>query len=280
MPKYKVFIQSNNRQLFGARIAKFALEKHASKPIAVEILNVDELPIFQAFVGTSYLFTTQAERTYQLDDLQSFTLSRFMPPARMEYKGRAVVIDPDIFAQVDIRGLLEKEMGEHAILACTKKNAWDSSVMLLDCAKLRHWKLDDILKRLVSHEVDYSTIMTLCNEDVGELSREWNSLDKLSENTKMLHTTARLTQPWKTGLPVDFTRNKMPKFFGIIPREPIHKLLGRYPTRYQPHPDKNIERFFFDLVQNARSAGVISKKEIQSEIASGNIRNDFFTLMT
>lgn len=262
--------------MLGARLAAFAVEKHASKPIEVEILNVDELAPFQQFAETRYLFNATHERTYKADDLQSFTLSRFMPPERMGYRGRALVIDPDIFAAADVGELLERDMGNHAVLACRKKDASDSSVMLLDCAKLTHWKIENILQQLRDHSTDYTTIMTLKNENVGELSRDWNSLDTLTPETKMLHTTNRLTQPWKTGLPIDFTRNKMPKLFGLIPREPIHKLLGKYPTHYQPHPDKNIEEFFFGLAQNALDEGYIQREEIQSLIDQAFLRQDFF----
>jgi hypothetical protein len=274
----KVFIQANNRQLFGARLAKFALEKHASRPINIEILNVDELLVFRAFVGKSFRRGHEI-RTYTLDDLQSFTLSRFMPPELMGYDGRAVVLDPDIFALADIWKLLGKDMQEYVVLACPKKNAWDSSVMLLDCAKLTHWDIGDILERLASHKLNYTTLMTLAKEDVGELTRDWNSLDILSEETKMLHTTERLTQPWKTGLPIDFTRNRMSKLFGIIPREPIHKLIGKYPTYYLPHPDKTIEEFFIALAREAYQAGVFSKEEIEKEICAKHVRRDMLNLI-
>ena len=90
----------------------------------------------------------------------------------------------------------------------------------------------------------------------------------------MLHTTNRLTQPWKTGLPIDFVINPMPKYFGIIPREPIHKLLGKYPTHYKPHPNKKIETFFFTLLKEAVTAGAVSKDEILESINSDNIRKD------
>jgi len=273
----QVFIQSNNKQLFGAQLAKFALEKNASKPINVEILNVDELPIFKKLNGKEYLFNQKETRVYDATDLQYFTLTRFMPPECMRFSGRAVVIDPDIFALADIHTLLERDMEEHAILACPKKGAWDSSVMLLDCKKLPHWRIAGIIERLVTKEIDYTTTMTLRKERVGELERVWNSLDELNGYTKMLHTTNRLTQPWKTGLPIDFTRNKMKRLFGIIPREPIHKLLNKYPTHYQQHPNKNIETFFFELTKDALRQRAITKDYVQSEIESGHVRPDLFT---
>ncbi|MCI0542514.1 hypothetical protein L0Y69_02025 [bacterium] len=277
----KVFIQANKKQAFGAKIAQFAIERNLKKDtsIQIEIMVVEEIPAFQNFVGKEYFFNKKLglKRTYTFDDLQAFTLTRFMPPELMGFSGKVVVIDPDVFALVDITDLFELDMGNHAILAPRKKDAWDTSTMLLDCEKLDAWKIDNIIGDIVSGRRDYNTWITIREEkNVGELSRRFDDLDLLTPETKMLHTTGRLTQPWKTGLPIDFTRNKMPKLFGIIPREPIHKLLGKYPTHYQPHPDKNIEKFFFDLLKEALHAGAVKREQIEQEIAAGNVRKDIF----
>jgi hypothetical protein len=50
--------------------------------------------------------------------------------------------------------------------------------------------------------------------------------------------------------------------------------LGRYPIRYQPHPDKNIERFFFSLLHDALTAGAVTSAEVLSEISAGHVRPD------
>lgn len=275
MPQ-KVFIHTNNKQLIGAKLAQFAIERGLPKrsPIEVEILNVDSLTVFKDFIGKKYLRNGK-EVAYDPNDLQSFTLSRFMPPEQMKYGGRSIVIDPDIFAIRDITPLMNMELGNAPVAACRKKDAWDSSVMVMDNAQLAHWKISDFLKALGNKQVDYAEIISLKFEpEVKELSRDWNSLDALTPATKMLHTTNRLTQPWKTGLPIDFTVNPMPKILGIIPREPIHKLLGKYPTHYQPHPDKKIEAWFLKLVADALKAGAVTRKEIEKEISSGNVRKD------
>ena len=272
----KIFIQANTKQLLGAKIAKYALEKHRQNPASftVEILNVDEMPLFKKYAGMEF---RRGKETRSLDpeDLQFFTLSRFMPPERMGYTGKAIVIDPDIFALVDMSELFDFDLKGNAIAACRKKDAWDSSVMLLDCGALKHWSIEKILEDLSSSKADYNDVMTLRNEHVSELPRIYNSLDVLTPETKMLHTTGRLTQPWKTGLPVDFTRNDPGKLFGIWPRIWDLKLRGKWPTTYQPHPDKNIEKFFFELAQKARSDDAISLEEINREISAGNVRKDF-----
>lgn len=273
-----VFIQANNKQLFGARLAAFALTMTAkdARAFHIEILNVDSLSPFAHVHGKTFKRWGQLIDASEAD-LQSFTLSRFMPPELMGFQGRAIVIDPDIFALSDIGELFSLDMQGRAIAACAKKGAWDSSVMLLDCAQLSHWRIKDLLHDLYSHERDYDEIMMLAREgSVLELSRDWNSLDALPPSARMLHTTNRITQPWKTGLPVDFKRRPLPKIFGIIPREPLLRVLGKYPMTYQRHPDPDIETYFFKLVARALQANTISRTEIQHEIERGHVRQDLW----
>jgi hypothetical protein len=274
----KIFIHTNNKQNIGAVLSKFSFEKASGdKKVEVGFINVDNHPAFKVFAGKAYKRKGQ-KVIYDPNDLQSFTLSRFMPPELMNFQGRALVVDPDVFAIQDATPLLSLDMQGKAIAACRKKDAWDTSVMLLDCKKLKHWKIESTLKDLEEDRVDYADLMTLKREDAStilEIPRIWNHLDTLTDETKMIHMTNRLTQPWRTGLPIDFTINPLPKIFGIIPREPIHKLLGKYPTKYQPHPDINIEKYFFRLTKEALNTGTISTEDIRDEITKGNVRKDF-----
>ena len=244
--------------------------------ITVHIINVDEINEFKDFAGKTY-FRNGKLLTYDPNDLQSFTLSRFTPPEHMNFQGRAIVIDPDIFATGDISAFMNMDLEGNSIAACRKGDAWQSSSMLLDCAKLTHWKIADTLSKLEKKELDYSDIMGLKKEThIKEIPSIWNSIDHLDSETKLLHTSNRITQPWSTGLPIDFTPTPMPKLFGIIPREPIHKLLGKYPTHYKKHPDNNIEEFFLKLVKDAVNAGVLTKDMLEKEIYANRMRKDIF----
>lgn len=274
----KVFIHTNNMQGIGAKLAKFAIESNlpSNSPISVEILNVNNRPEFQDFVGKKYLRLGK-EITYRLDDLQSFTLSRFMPPELMNYEGRSIVIDPDIFALTDITPLMNMDLQGKPLAACKKNDSYDSSCMVMDNEKLTHWKIKDFLSALAKKQIDYIEISTLKIEpEITELSRVWNDLDNLTPNTKMIHMTNRITQPWSTGLPIDFTLTPMPKIFGVIPREPIHKLLGKYPTHYKKHPNSEIENLFFELLNKAVKNKTITTEELEREIHHKRMRADIF----
>jgi hypothetical protein len=278
--KNTVFIQANAQQMLGAKVARFSILKHLrdKDSLDIKILDVGTMPIFTNLIGKTYKRNGRT-LTYTQDDLQGFTISRIMPPKLMGYQGLAVVIDPDIFFLTDVNELFQMDMQGRAI-ACTRyheKNEWESSLMLLDCAKLTNWIPEELLQKFVDNKLDYLDIVRLRMVDpktILEIPRYWNSFDKLTPETKVLHTTKRLTQPWKTGLPIDFTPSPMPKIFGIIPREPIHKLLGKYPTHFEKHPRADVEKFFLALVKESLEAGVISKAEIEEEINQGNVRKD------
>ena len=68
------------------------------------------------FEGRKFL-RAGAWRAWENADLQSFTPVRFTPPKLMGYQGRAIVIDPDVFAVGDVNELFERDMEGKAILA-------------------------------------------------------------------------------------------------------------------------------------------------------------------
>src|SRR3989344_494338 len=99
-PTYTLFIHTNRKQLFGAKLGKYSFEQGAGalRTFDVRFIIVEDMPLMQEFVGVESLVSPEETRTYTFDDLQSFTLARFAPPELSGYQGRAIVIDPDLFA--------------------------------------------------------------------------------------------------------------------------------------------------------------------------------------
>ena len=92
--------------------------------------------------------------------------------------------------------------------------------MLLDCAKLTHWKVEEAFNEMFEFKRDYMKWVCLKYEDpatIGLFENEWNDFDHLTEKTRMLHTTKRRHQPWKTGLPVDFLAAR-PTLYSLLDR--------------------------------------------------------------
>ena len=283
-----VFIHTNERQILGALVGSYALKRNSRNgdKFDVKVIHTKDYPFLRAHEGQVFL-RDGVERVWRYDDLQSFTPLRFMPPELMGYQGRAVITDPDIFAVGDIYDLLTRDMGGKAIMCRMRggakkiMGAYASSVMLLDCAKLTHWRTEEQFNELFERKRDYMPWISLKLEDpetIGLFEKEWNDFDKLTPQTKMLHNTKRKTQPWKTGLPVDFTpaeRTRAFPPFGWLMRV-RRKFFGEYGLLgdYVRHPDPNQERLFFALLRECLEKGIVTEDMLHEEMRQNHVRHD------
>lgn len=284
-----VFIQTNHKQITGALVAEYALRRYSrhNDRFEVRILDTRDYPMFAAHEGREYL-RDGVHRVWLNDDLQSFTPTRFMPPKEMGFEGRAVVIDPDIFAAADIWDLLSRDMQGKAIMCRMRSGpkglvdkCMASSVMLLDCAQLQHWDAQAKFEAMFRFEQDYQPWICLKEEDresIGFFEPEWNDFDRFTTDTRMLHTTRRRTQPWKTGLPTDWRPAERFRLFPPLAwvLRARRRLFGEYALlgNYKQHPDPNQEWFFFALLKECLEEGRISEGFLREEMARNHLRHD------
>ncbi|MEO7601848.1 MAG: hypothetical protein ABIS39_01085 [Sphingomicrobium sp.] len=277
--KRAVFIQTNDKQLLGAKISAHSYKRNSKRPDSfdVHIMRAEEFPRLMQ-EGQSILRAGHI-RDWDPDDLQSFTPTRFAPPKLMGYEGRAVVTDPDCFGVGDVADLFDRDMGGKAVMAVArpghnKRNDYvATSVMLLDCAKLTNWDPDKDLDDLFAKRFDYIDWIELKRqpaETVGLLESEWNSFDRLTPDTKILHTTKRRTQPWKTGLPVDYTLRE---------RGPLDFLRRWKRRRYDQHPDRNQEAMVYSLLAEMVDQEIVTRQEIVAAMAANHVRHDSLEAM-
>jgi len=285
---YCVFIQANHKQMLGAIVAEYALRRNSrnNDKFDVRIMRYEDIPVFREHEGDVFL-RDGGKRVWVRNDLQSFTPSRFLPPQLMGYSGRAAVIDPDVFALGDVWELLSRDMHGKAIMCRPKsgnkgkRGCLATSVMLLDCARLPHWKFAEQFNAMFEFKRDYMKWVCLKYEDpetIGLFENKWNDFDHLTDQTKMLHTTKRKHQPWKTGLPVDY---RPADSFRLFPprhwlRRTRRALFGDYGLlgTYGKHPDSNQENFFFGLVQECLEQGVITEAQLRDEMRWNHLRHD------
>jgi hypothetical protein len=154
---------------------------------------------------------------------------------------------------------------------------WATSVMLLDCAKLAHWRWDEQIDAMFAGRMDCTPWIQLADEPqdtIGELPEVWNSFDKLEADTRLLHRTERLTQPWKTGLPIDFNMNfqspsgRLRRWWrqrGVLPAR-----------RLQLHPEARQAAFFFSLIKECLATGQVSEDFVRRAVAAQDVRPDVF----
>ena len=288
-----VFIHTNHRQTIGALVSQYSLTRNSAnnERFDVRIIHTKDFPFLHAKEGQVFL-RGGIKREWQMEDLQSFTPLRFMPPELMGYQGRAVVIDPDIFAVSDIWELLNRDM-KGAAIACRprsaskgKRGCLASSAMLLDCAKLTHWRCEEQFNELFEFKRDYMKWICLHLEDpdtIDLFETKWNDFDHLGPDTRLLHNTKRKTQPWKTGLKVDFNPPEKPSripFHGWYNRT-RRRVLGDYALlgSYKAHPDPNQERFFFGLLRECLDKGIVTEDMLRQEMSQNHVRHDAFEVL-
>jgi hypothetical protein len=288
-PKPCVFIHVNHKQILGAHVGMHSFRRFSENndKFDIKFIETRDHPFLAAKEGEEFL-RNGVNRAWHMNDLQSFTPLRFMPPELMGYKGRALIIDPDVFAVSDIWELLTRDMQGKAILCRPRSRVskdingpMASSVMLLDCAKLTHWKAEEQFNEMFEGKRDYKKWITLQYEDrasIGLLEKNWNDLDVLNQRTRLLHTTKRWTQPWKTGLPVDFMPADKFKWFPPLGWL-LHlrrKLFGDYAFlgHYKAHPDKNQEDLFFGLLSECLENGSVTPEMVKNEMLQNHVRRD------
>jgi hypothetical protein len=283
-----VYIHTNDKQYIGALVAQHSMRRNSrhADQFAVQILHTRDHDFLRRRHGQQYLRRGGAQ-LWRFDDLQSFTPLRFMPPELMGYAGRAVVVDPDVFAVGDVWELLARDMDGAAIMARLHWSAkdpsgpWASSVMLLDCARLSHWRCEEHFEELFAFKRDYQAWMNLELEPAGAiavLEPEWNDFDRLTPDTRLLHNTRQETQPWKTGLPVDFLRPDKPKGLRGLPMvDRLRRtIFGEYAFlgTYERHPDPAQERLFFGLLRECLEQGIVDDALLRSAIRDHQVRPD------
>lgn len=290
-----VFIHTNDKQILGARVGAHLLKARSKSPESfdVRLLRLEQTPHLHRREGEPYLRKGRAA-IWRNDDLQSFSPLRMRVPQEMGYRGRALVIDPDVFAIGDVCELLESDMRDKAILCrhvaegyrANGNRFYASSVMLLDCARLEHWRWDEQIDALFQGRLDYGPWIGLLLEDpesIGEVGPQWNHFDTLTADTKLLHNTERSTQPWKTGLPVDFDTTFDKTADRRLRAGWIRRKLSdwgwtqapsRKPAHYRPHPDARQETLFLEAVRECLRLGVFDETFVKHEIAMKHVRAD------
>ncbi len=294
-----VVIHTNDQQLVPALVSAHSLKARSKSPecFDVRILRLEETPQLLRREGQTYLLWEGTKpKVWRTSNLQAFSPLRRMVPALLGFTGRALVIDPDVFAVGDVWELLSRDMHGKAIL-CRRRThpradrlVHSSAVMLLDCEKLTDWDWDRDLDRIFAHELPLDAWLALEDvppEQIGLFEDEWNDLDTLTDGTKLLHTTVTLTQPWKTGLRA--TRHSLaPQVFMSREWRRVRAARWRAPARgrpvedtvtYQPHPDPRQEALFFALMKECLADGGITEKTIRVAMRKHWLRKDALEML-
>jgi hypothetical protein len=284
-----VFIHTNHKQYIGAIVSMHSMRRNSANPDAFDVKLIEyeaHKDFFKKYEGRSYSRDGDS-RVWDPEDLQSFTPLRFMPPELMGYEGRAVVVDPDVFAVGDVWELFSRDL-EGGAIGCRQRGTpphYASSVMLLECSKLRHWKLEKDFDALFTGQREYKKWMNLGYEDpatIKLIEPEWNDFDKLTPRTKMIHNTRRKTQPWKSGLPVDFIPAESNLMNPVMLLNRLRrKLFGTYAFlgNYKEHPDERQTQLFFGYLKECLENGLVDEATVKQHMDANHVRHDAFEVL-
>ena len=191
----QVVIGTQPNQYLAERVLEHSIRKSASKP--VEIHRVHQTR--ESVGGTRFGFV------------------RFTVPSLCGYRGRAIYLDADQVAIGDIHeladelqepfavGLVRKLEGTFAGRPVEQRN--ETSVMVLDCAKLTAWNPEKIFDPVIPNDaplapgqIHYRDFMRLAWIDpalVQEIDPRWNHYNMVRPDTKLVHFSHVREQPWK-----------------------------------------------------------------------------------
>jgi hypothetical protein len=291
--KPTVVIHTNDQQMVAALVSAHSLKSRSKSPhlFDVRFLRLEETPhLYKRNNQTFVLWDGDAPSVWRRSDSQSFAPLRRLVPALLGFQGRALVIDPDIFAIGDVYELLSRDMGGRAILCRERPERHEgrrwyySSVMLLDCSKLTHWQWEREIDELFTGQRRLGPWLWLLDESpeqIGSIEEEWNHLDTLTEKTKLLHNTEVPTQPWKTGLRADYYQYAP---HGLVWLKALKRLARRMVAQdrtvyYQPHPDPRQEQFFFALLRECVEQGSITAPFLRKAMRKNHLRKDAFAIL-
>jgi hypothetical protein len=146
-----------------------------------------------------------------------FGFVRFCIPAMFDFQGRAIYMDADQLVLSDVRDLDESLDADHAVALVQQPEGLfagqpveprnETSVMVLDCEKLKPWDPDHLFENVVPNhatlrpgQVHYKDFMRLAWLDpavLQPLDPRWNHYNIVRDDTKLVHFSHVREQPWK-----------------------------------------------------------------------------------
>ena len=240
----KVFIGSGEASVIECRTAIHSLRKHTKRDLDIYVFNGTHNAV-RLNDGEPFLAPMSLKVKYQ--NITEFSLYRYLIPELCNFQGRAIYIDSDTVCLSDIGELFDTPMGDADFLAkyeaYSGEKLWGLSVMLIDCERCR-FDLEKIVEEIEAGlytMTDFSCMgprfLAHHPYQIGRLDPDWNVFDRSDQQTKLIHYTNLLAQPWK----------------------------------YPNHPHGEL---WFRYFNEARAAGYVTDEDIRLGMMRAYVRND------
>jgi mitochondrial fission protein ELM1 len=188
-PPVRIFLGTQDEQYRAERIFFYAIER------VRDPARTYEVHVMKNLAG----FNRKGWRT-------GFTNYRFAIPDFAGRTGKAIYNDVDQIYTADPALLFDLDLGEHGYLAVS---ASDTSVMLLDCARMAEWWTH--VAAVTQTKAQLLAPIKARPELWGPLDAGWNARDMefVEGRSMLLHYTAMHTQPWHP-FPKDYSYRAHP----------------------------------------------------------------------
>lgn len=177
-----VYVGCEPPQALAARVLEHSILRHTNHPVRIKRLD-----------------QCVSREKSSVPGRTPFSMQRFWIPELNQFQGTAVYLDSDMLVYHDIRELLSLRNPDAAVSSAGVRPGSDRrpqySVMVIDCKRAR-WDAD-LIQRLASKEYE-STMFQFEFEPSKDmcLPHQWNSLEYLDADTRLVHFTDMDRQPW------------------------------------------------------------------------------------
>lgn len=219
----RIFIGSSVNNLIEQKVYCYTLKQHTQHPIDFNI--IDGLNGCVTNLTTGEVKQLPADISQHIPGATAFSLARWAIPEWCDYQGKAIYCDSDQIAMDDIAELWNFDLEDSFCALVPIKaakchphyvrhflqdylKAEDtyhlSSVVLMDCEKASAWSLDKLVRLIEDNAFTLEDLMQLTapfrnyfNISLKTLPSEWNHLDIVCPDSKIVHFTNLSTQPWR-----------------------------------------------------------------------------------
>ena len=235
-----VYIGTEDDQLIPQKVLEYSIHKNAKTPVKIRAVKQE----MERVGGTNFGFV------------------RFLIPKLNNYQGKAIYLDADQLVFTDINELGSVLDSEHSIGLVNQPQGTfgkkivgqhnQTSVMILDCEKLKSWNPDTMFEQVVpnrtelqSNQIHYRDFMMLSWFDqtqIQPLDPVWNHFNIVEPDSKLTHFSHVRSQPWKN------------------PSHPLTEFWGKW-------------------LRDAIRAGAVSRITLIKEVLRGAVHKRFLTYL-
>ena len=287
-----VFIHTNHKQHLGALVSLHSMRRNSrhADEFDVKLIEYETYQDFFAkYEGRTYSRDGD-NRVWDNDDLQSFTPLRFMPPELMGYEGRAVVVDPDVFAVRTSGSCCRRDMQGKAIMCRQRGRRRRRLRLQRHAARLRQAQALAAARRISTRcsrcKRDYKDWMNLGYEDQDTIGavrarvERFRQADRRDQDDPQYAAQDAAVEDRPAGRL--HPGREQPAQPGDAVQPPAAQAVRRvraFLGNYKAHPDERQTQLFFGYLKECLANGLVTEALVKEHMAANHVRHDAFEVI-